>query len=81
MEVIARARERPEADRSLVERAELVRALVAVRAETEIGADGRKSLELLITYHLPDPDLAGGVVTLRRRWSSERAGRTAMPTR
>src|ERR1035437_7308163 len=75
MEVIARARERPEADRSPVERAELVRVLVAVKAETEIGADGRKSLELLITYHLPDPDLAGGVVTLRRRWRSERAGR------
>jgi site-specific DNA recombinase len=76
---LAQVRERPEADQSLGERAELVRALVAVNVDTAIGPDGRKSLSLLITYRLPDPALAGGVLTVTRRWHSERPRRSAGP--
>jgi site-specific DNA recombinase len=77
VDLVAQAAGRPEDDQSLGERAELVRALVAVSVDTAIGPDGRKSLSLLITYHLPVPDHAGGALTVIRRWRSERPRRSA----
>jgi site-specific DNA recombinase len=79
--LVAELRERPEADPSPEERAELVRALVAVRVDTTIDMDGRKAMSLLITYHLPDPDLIGGVLAVSRRWHAGGPRRTAASPR
>jgi hypothetical protein len=48
------------------DRAELVRLLARVTVDTEIGADGHKSLSLAITYRFPSPEMTGTVSTRTR---------------
>ena len=81
IEALARARERLDEGLSEQERAELVRLLVGVTVQTEIGEDGHKSLNLAITYRFPGPSMTDTVSTRTRTGSLPRSAGTATERR
>lgn len=69
IDALTRAREGLEGGLAEQERAELVRLLARVTVNTEIAADGHKSLSLVITYRFPSPEMTGTVSTRTRTGS------------